>query len=83
MLASAEEALNYNRQSGMANENQTSLFGGMESAAPVFRLKDAPEASKEEKIGLGEKNCSGSMFPDILWINIAKDWKNATLMSGE
>lgn len=50
MLASAEEALNYSRQSGMANENQTSLFGGMESAAPVFRLKDAPEASKEEKL---------------------------------
>ena len=66
----------------MANENQTSLFGGMESAAPVFRLKTHLKRPKK-KNWLGRKNYLGSMFPDILWINIAKDWKNATLMSGE
>ena len=61
-ITSAEEALNYNRQSGMANENQTSLFGGMESAAPVFRLKDAPEASKEEKLAWGERTARALCF---------------------
>jgi len=50
LLGNIEEALEYNREASKQNENQTSLFGGMPSAAPSLRLKDAPPVSKEQKL---------------------------------
>ncbi|MEK7558390.1 MAG: DNA polymerase III subunit alpha [Patescibacteria group bacterium] len=50
LLLNMEEALDYNRERGMVHQNQTSLFGEMGTVAPTFKLKDAPPATKEEKL---------------------------------
>jgi len=59
LLANLEDMLAYNHEAGSQNQNQNSLFGGMsEVKAPEFKLRDAPEATKQEKL-IWEKELLG------------------------
>ena len=60
MLGNMEESLAYHKEFLDGNGEQESLFGEMadQSSAPVFRLKDSPPATKEEKL-LWEKELLG------------------------
>ena len=58
-LFNLEDMLLYNKESGNKNENQISLFGGLEqSETPTLKLKNAPSATQAEKL-LWEKELLG------------------------
>lgn len=58
-LANLESMLEYNREANKQNENQGSLFGGINQIkAPEFRLKPAAAATQAEKL-LWEKELLG------------------------
>ena len=52
LLANMDEALGYNREAGIANQNQDSLFGLMsdKSTIPILKLKAGPPATATEKL---------------------------------
>ena len=60
LLANLEEALGYSRELSRGTENQATLFGLMadKESLPKFRLKEAPEATLEEKL-IWEKELLG------------------------
>jgi len=58
LLFNLENMLEYNRENSKQSANQISLFGGMTEAEPVFKFKNAPEASQAEKL-LWEKELLG------------------------
>jgi DNA polymerase-3 subunit alpha len=59
LLTNLEAMLEYNHENGKQNENQVSLFGGVNSIkAPEFKMQDAKEATQAEKL-LWEKELLG------------------------
>ncbi|MEO5635051.1 MAG: DNA polymerase III subunit alpha [Candidatus Paceibacterota bacterium] len=59
LLFNLEDMLEYNKESGKVNANQTSLFGGLsEVAAPSYKMKEGPIATQAEKL-LWEKELLG------------------------
>lgn len=59
LLANLEGMLEYNKEGSKQNVNQTSLFGGLlDIQMPEFKLRDATEATKNEKL-LWEKELLG------------------------
>ena len=58
LLANLESMLEYNHESLKQNENQISLFGGLKTEAPSFKLKAAGAATQAEKL-LWEKELLG------------------------
>jgi len=60
MMANMEEMLAYNKEIASGNGAQTSLFGEMPESDKLlsFKLKDAPEATSEEKLA-SEKELLG------------------------
>ncbi|OGI93529.1 DNA polymerase III subunit alpha [Candidatus Nomurabacteria bacterium RIFCSPLOWO2_01_FULL_40_18] len=58
LLANLEDMLAYHRETSMQNANQVSLFGGLKTTAPSFKLKPAGEATQSEKL-LWEKELLG------------------------
>ncbi|MCM2339384.1 MAG: DNA polymerase III subunit alpha [Burkholderiales bacterium] len=58
-LSNLEDMLAYNKELGVKNENQVSLFGGLpESDMNTFKLKEAEKATQAEKL-LWEKELLG------------------------
>jgi DNA polymerase-3 subunit alpha len=58
-LFNLEDMLAYNKESGNKNENQISLFGGLQQAETLdFKLKNCPPATQAEKL-LWEKELLG------------------------
>src|SRR3989338_8636067 len=57
-LSNLEGMLEYNHETSKQNENQVSLFGGLKTEAPSFKLKTAPPATQAEKL-LWEKELLG------------------------
>ena len=58
LLSNLENMLEYNRETLKQSANQISLFSGMKEITPVFKLKNAPEATQSEKL-LWEKELLG------------------------
>jgi len=58
LLSNLEDMLEYNRETLKQSANQISLFSGMKEITPVFKLKNAPEATQSEKL-LWEKELLG------------------------
>jgi DNA polymerase-3 subunit alpha len=58
MLSNLEAMLEYNHEANKQNENQVSLFGGLKTETPFFKLQTAPVATQAEKL-LWEKELLG------------------------
>jgi len=58
LLSNLENMLEYNRETLKQSANQISIFSGMKEITPVFKLKNAPEATQSEKL-LWEKELLG------------------------
>ncbi|MCE9644302.1 DNA polymerase III subunit alpha [Candidatus Parcubacteria bacterium] len=50
LLASVEDLLTYNRESGKQNSDQSSLFGGLAMAPSTIRLQEAPPMEMADKL---------------------------------
>src|SRR5258708_36584618 len=50
LMANLEEMLEYHRETNKQNANQVSLFGGLTTTAPSFKLKNALPATQTEKL---------------------------------